>query len=53
MRNQTEILIDGMNALIDKIGVFEAEVFVSKMQERKFDYTIWQRKLYNHFSLVF
>ena len=27
MRSQTEILTDGMNALIEKIGVFEAEVF--------------------------
>jgi hypothetical protein len=51
MRNETEITHDGMNALIDKLGVVEAEKFISIIQRETFDYTKWQNHLWNDKSV--
>ena len=47
MRSETEIMYDGMNVLIDKLGVLEAEYFVTNIHRDTFDYTEWQKKLWN------
>ena len=39
----TEILIKGMQCLVENLGIVEAEQFVSAVKREKFDYTKWQR----------
>jgi len=42
---------EGMRALIDKLGHVEAERFVSLIIREPFDYTEWQRDLFNDLSV--
>lgn len=51
MRNEMEITFDGMNALIEKLGIVEAEKFISIIQRETFDYTEWQKHLWNDKSV--
>jgi hypothetical protein len=37
------IMIAGMNCLVEKLGVVEAEVFLTMIRENTFDYTEWRR----------
>jgi hypothetical protein len=37
------IMTAGMNCLMEKLGVVEAEVFLSMIRESAFDYTEWRR----------
>jgi hypothetical protein len=50
MISDTEIKINGMNALVNGIGLVEAERFVSLIQREKFDYTKWRQKLFEGLS---
>ncbi len=50
MRNETEIINDGMNILIERLGVLEAEFFIHKIHRDIFNYTEWQRKLWENKS---
>ena len=51
MRSDTLIREDGMRALSDKLGLVEAERFISLVMREKFDYTKWQADLYQNESL--
>jgi hypothetical protein len=49
----TDIVIRsaGMNVLIDKLGLVEAERFVMLIQNNTFDYTKWRENLFNDLTL--
>ncbi len=39
------VLNTGMNALVDKLGLVDAERFVALMNRNRFDYTEWRQGL--------
>ncbi len=43
MKTETEIRIDGMNALIQALGLVEAERFLMAISRERFNYTEWRR----------
>lgn len=47
MKTDTEIKLQGMEALVQSLGEVEAERFISLMQREPFDYTRWQRTLWD------
>lgn len=46
MKADTEIRIEGMAALIARLGLAEATRFVSLIQREGFDYTQWRQNLF-------
>jgi len=42
---------EGMKILINKLGYVEAERFISLIIREPFDYTEWQRDLFNEMSV--
>lgn len=44
MRTDAEIRLAGMNALIDVLGLVEAERFIAGVSRDRFDYTEWRRQ---------
>ena len=51
MRNTAVILNDGMNCLLEKLGVLETEIFISHLLREPFDYTTWQNNHYANISV--
>ena len=51
MRNTASILNDGMNCLLEKLGVLETEIFISHILREPFDYTAWQKEHYADISV--
>ena len=47
MTNTVEIMNRGMECLTEKLGVVEAERFISLIIREKFDYTKWQRQYFD------
>ena len=47
----TEIRIKGMEALISALGEVHAEKFITLIMREPFDYTEWQRTLWNNKSV--
>ena len=47
MRTDTEIRVHGFRALIDRLGAVEAERFISLILREPFDYTEWQKRLWD------
>ncbi len=43
MRTDAEIRLAGMNALIDVLGLVEAERFIAAVSRDRLDYTEWRR----------
>lgn len=46
MRTDTELRMDGLQALAEALGAVEAERFVTLILREPFDYTQWQRNLW-------
>ena len=46
MKNDTVIKSEGLRVLAENLGIVEAERFVTLLLREPFDYTEWQRKLY-------
>ncbi len=46
MRTDTEIRVNGLHALVDALGIVEAEKFISLILREPFDYTKWQQNLW-------
>ncbi len=46
MRIDTEIRVDGVRALVEVLGIVEAEKFISLILREPFDYTKWQQNLW-------
>ncbi len=47
MKNDTLIRIEGMEALLEKLGLVEAERFIMLIQREPFDYTCWRENQFN------
>jgi hypothetical protein len=45
MKTDTEIKVEGTNALIKAMGTVEAERYIALMAREKFDYTKWRRTM--------
>ena len=46
MRTDTLVKKDGYDALFDKLGMVDAERFITLLNRDPLDYTIWQKDLY-------
>ena len=46
MSTDTEIRIRGLRALVEALGIVEAERFITLILREPFDYTQWQRQLW-------
>jgi len=51
MATDTLIRNKGMEVLLDKLGMVEAERFIMLIQKESFDYTKWQDNLFEAMSL--
>jgi len=51
MRTDTIIKREGMSAIFDKLNPVEAERFIYLLLSEPFDYTEWQRDLFEGISL--
>jgi hypothetical protein len=51
MNNDTLLKCKGMQILTDNLGIVEAERFIFLMNGEHFDYTEWQRTLYDDMTL--
>ena len=49
--NTTEIMNIGMACLVERLGVVEAEHFISVILRERFDYTKWQREHFDSIDL--
>ena len=43
MKTETEIRLEGMQALINALGLVDAEQFLATVSRDKFNYTEWRR----------
>ena len=51
MRTDTLIRTEGMDTLIKKLGLVEAERFIMLIQKETFDYTQWQENLFEDMTI--
>ena len=51
VKTDTIIRSEGMRILSERLGIVEAERFVSLILREPFDYTEWQRNLYEDMSV--
>lgn len=51
MNSSIEIMNEGINCLIRELGVVKTEQFISIINREKFDYTKWQRQLFDNMSI--
>ena len=42
---------DGINCLVERLGIIETEIFISQIIREPFDYTKWQREHYANMSV--
>jgi hypothetical protein len=51
MYTTATIMNDGINCLIDRLGIIETEIFISQLIREPLDYTKWQREHYAGMSV--
>ena len=51
MKTDTVVRVEAMDALIEALGAVDAECFISMVKRDTFDYTEWQRKLWDGKSI--
>ncbi|MEX0724380.1 MAG: hypothetical protein WD053_10900 [Gracilimonas sp.] len=51
MRTEAEIRQKGMEVLLKELGDVEAEIFIKNLIREPFDYTNWQKDLWNDKSV--
>jgi hypothetical protein len=51
MNTDAVIRTEGMNVLIEKLGLVEAEKFIALIQRDSFDYTKWSERLFDGMTL--
>ena len=51
MINQTVLMETGMKCLVDTLGEVGAERFITQIIREPFDYTKWQRNLFDGMSI--
>ena len=49
--SDTAIMEVGMRSLVDSLGVVDAERFITRLIREPFDYTKWQRNLFNNMTI--
>ena len=47
MTNAVKVLDQGFACLVEKMGVMDAEYFISLIKRDDFDYTVWQREYFD------
>ncbi|MCL1947184.1 MAG: hypothetical protein FWF51_08580 [Chitinivibrionia bacterium] len=50
IRSEAVIRKEGMECLLENLGVLDAEVFISCLLRDRFDYTEWQREYFSKYS---
>ena len=51
MYNAAAIMNDGINCLIERLGIIETEIFISQIIREPLDYTKWQKEHYAGMSV--
>ena len=51
IKTETQIRYEGLDALVKQLGMIDAERFISVILRERFDYTEWQRHLWENDSL--
>ena len=51
MNSAVEIMDTGFACLVEKLGIVDAERFVSMIKRDSFDYTIWRREYFDKMDL--
>ena len=51
MRTDTIIRNEGMQVLLDELGLVDAERFIMLIQREPFDYTKWRENLFEDMSI--
>ncbi|GHV96285.1 hypothetical protein AGMMS50293_26050 [Spirochaetia bacterium] len=51
MRSTAAIMNEGINILLQKMGVLETEEFISTLLKESFDYTEWRREHYTDIDI--
>jgi len=51
MKPDTVIRNDGMQILLDNLGILETERFIMLMKRESFDYTKWRENLFEDMSI--
>ena len=51
MNTTATIMNDGINCLVERLGIIETEIFISQLIREPFDYTKWQREYYADMSV--
>ncbi|MDR0794014.1 MAG: hypothetical protein LBE82_11955 [Chitinophagaceae bacterium] len=51
MHTTANIMNDGINCLVEKLGIIETEIFISQLIREPFDYTQWQKDHYADMSV--
>jgi len=51
MSTTATIMKDGINCLVERLGVIETEIFISQLIREPLDYTKWQREYYADMSV--
>jgi len=51
MNTTATIMNNGINCLVERLGVIETEIFISQLMREPFDYTKWQREHYAAMSV--
>lgn len=47
----TELKVNGLKILAERLGIVEAERFITLMLREPFDYTKWRKELFEDISL--
>jgi hypothetical protein len=51
MNTTATIMNNGINCLVERLGIIETEIFISQIIREPFDYTKWQREYYSDMSV--
>jgi len=51
MNSTASIMNDGINCLVERLGIIETEIFISQIIREPLDYTKWQREHYADMSV--
>ena len=51
MQTTATIMNEGINCLVERLGIIETEIFISQLIREPFDYTKWQREHYANLSV--
>lgn len=51
MYSTIEIMDMGLECLVEKLGIINAEHFIATIKRENFDYTTWQRKYFDKMPL--